>query len=278
MAEAQGGLSLVDGVGCLDDVTQQVTLCERHHTARLRGSTVVEIPSDVTHAPLLVDLLVGIEREEVDVGVVTLHVGNHLEEVIHQRQGLDVVPDPLGIVEEQAHEAIGGDAVGWCAAHLASQAALRLEERRTGSIQVILQGLADVVMDACRGIGCCELLALGHHRQDAAVDGGGAGVNLYTRALENLREVLSHASSDAVMLTFAHGAQVAQTQLGASILSVQSREVGYGLGHKAFHQSQHLFALRSQFACLASLLERTGDAGVAVVADEPSRAVTPVVR
>ena len=116
MAEAQGGLCVTDGIGRLDDVAQQVTLREWHDATSQRSGTIVDVPSDVTHAPLFVDLVVGIDREEVDVGVVALHIGDHLEEVIHERQGLDVFLHPLGIAEQLANKAVGVEALGWCTA------------------------------------------------------------------------------------------------------------------------------------------------------------------
>ena len=107
---------MTNGIGRLDDVAQQVTLREWHDATRQRGGTIVDVPSDVTHAPLFVDLVVGIEREEVDVGVVALHIGDYLEEVIYERQGLDVVLHPLGIAEQLTNEAVGAEALGRCTA------------------------------------------------------------------------------------------------------------------------------------------------------------------
>ena len=109
-------------------------------------------------------------------------------------------------------------------------------------------------MDTCRGIGGSELLTLGHHRQNTAVDGGGAGIDGHPRALEDLREVLGHAASDAVMLTFTHSAQVTQTELCSSIFPVEGGEVRLRQGGKLLYQPQRLLAFGSQFACLAGLL------------------------
>ena len=79
------------------------------------------------------------------------------------------------------------------------------------------------------------------------------------------------------MLAFTHSAQVAQAQLRSGILPILSGIVGHGQSGKLLYQSQHLFALLRQFACLAGFLQRVGDTGVAVVADEPARTVTSVV-
>ena len=73
----------MNGISSLNDVVQQVALCERHHTARLGSRTIVQIPADVPCAPLFVDFIVGKQRIKVNVGVVALHVGSNLKEVVH---------------------------------------------------------------------------------------------------------------------------------------------------------------------------------------------------
>ena len=90
--------------------------------------------------------------------------------------------------------------------------------------------------------------------------------------------MLYHAPSDAVMLTFTHGAQVTQTELGSGILPVERRIIGYRQTYELLHLSQHLFAFGRQFTRLLCFLQGLCDAGIAVGADEPSRTVTSVVR
>ena len=60
-----------------------------------------------------------------------------------------------------------------------------------------------------RGVGGSQLLALGNHREDTAHDDGAAGIYLHAWRLEDLREVLCHAKTDAMMLALADGCEVA---------------------------------------------------------------------
>ena len=90
--------------------------------------------------------------------------------------------------------------------------------------------------------------------------------------------MLCHASSNAVMLTFTHGAQVTQTKLGSGILPVERRIIGYRQTYELLHLSQHLFAFGRQFTRLLCFLQGLCDAGIAVGTDEPSRTVASVVR
>lgn len=110
------------------------------------------------------------------------------------------------------------------------------------------------------GIG---LLALGYHREDAAVHNRAAGVDGYVPGLEDRGEVLSHTASYAVMLAFAHGGQVAQTVDGSGVEGLQ-------LLHR-------LTSLGSQLALSLGLAQHLDDAAVVVVAQEPARAVPAVV-
>ena len=45
-----------------------------------------------------------------------LHIGDYLEEVIHERQWLDIFLHPFGIAEQLVYEAVGVEALGWCTA------------------------------------------------------------------------------------------------------------------------------------------------------------------
>ena len=277
MAEAHGSLCLGDGVCRLDDVAQQVTLCERHDALGQRGRTVVDIPADVAHTPEGIQLFLGEQRVHVGSPVVALHVGDHLEQVGHQGVGIDSLLRPLGVVEQHPHEAACIDVLH-VVAHLAALASHGLHQSAAVLVHVVLQGLADVVVDDGGGVGCRELFALGNHRQDAAVDGGRTGIDVDVLCLEDFGEVLHHAASDAVMLALADRRQVAQSQLCAAVLAVQSWEVGLRQADKSLQQLQHLLALGSQLACLPCRAQGFCHAGVAVVLDEPARAVASVVR
>ena len=74
------------------------------------------------------------------------------------------------------------------------------------------------------GIGSCQFLTLGNHREDAADDNGAAGVDLHARGLEDLWEVLGHTLSDAVMLALADGCQVTQTLFRCGVEGLQLLE------------------------------------------------------
>ena len=231
---------------------------------RLWGSTVVEIPGDVAHAPLVVDLVVGEQREELDVGIVALHVGGNVEELSHERAGLDVVEHILLVVEQQLHQPFGVAVLLFVeAARLARFAAVLLQLVAPSLVQVVLERLADIVVDAGRGVGGCQLLTLGLHREDAANDHRRACIDGNAGRLENLGEVPCHTAADAVVLALADGCQFAQALDGRRV--------------EVFQLFERRLASGGQFACLVGIAQDAQRCGVVTLGDEPARAVAAVV-
>ena len=144
-----------------------------------------------------------------------LHVAGHVEQLVSQFACLDAVLSPLLVVEEQRAQVLCIQLLTELAFHLTTNGSCllshALDERVARLVQVVLQRLTHVVVYACRGIGSSQLLTLGSHRQDAAYHHRRAGIDRYTLLLENLREILGHAPSYAVMLTFANAGEVAQS-------------------------------------------------------------------
>ena len=108
-------------------------------------------------------------------------------------------------------------ALGEVAMRTVALASILLHLTLSVLVQIELQGIAHVVVYAGGGVGCHQLLALGNHREDAAVHGGGARIDGHILGLEDFGKVLSHASANAVVLSLAHGGQVAQPLVGGLI-------------------------------------------------------------
>ena len=107
-----GSIVLDNGIGSLNDVRQQIALAEGHEASRLWGRTVVEVPSVVAQAPLTVQFVGSEETEQIDIGIVALHVGCHLKQIVHDIVAVDTVLDPLLVIEEYLHQTLRmGDAL-----------------------------------------------------------------------------------------------------------------------------------------------------------------------
>ena len=269
VAKAHGGLRLAQGyagVGRLDDIGQEVILTEGHVVVGHGRAGIAQIPAHVVDAPLVVAFLGGEEVDELKGRVVVaLHVDHHLEELAHQGVAMDAVGSPLLVVEQHLHQALG---VGVAVVELVDTAPVHvatalLDLALPVFVEVVLQGLAHVVVDAGGGVGSHQFLALGHHRQNATVDHGAAGIDGHVLAEEYLREMLGNALADAMVLAFTHGGQVAQTLVGGLVELLQ--------------ETQHTLALLGQFAIAAGLLQGTDHAVVVVLANEPARTVASVV-
>ena len=195
-----------------------------------------------------------------------LHVDDHLEQVPHKGFQVDAVGSPRRIAEEHGGEALGvGVGVAEAVAQVVALLRRLVQTVAPRLVEVVLQGVADVVMYACRGVSGHQLLALGHHRQDAAVDGRRAGIDLHAPRLdEDLGEVLGHAPPYAVVLALADGRQVAQALVRGLVEQLQL--------------AQRLLPLARQLVLPARFAQRAQHALVVVLADEPARAVAPVVR
>ena len=140
MAETERGLCLGDGISCLDDISQQVALAERHDALGLRGGSVGKIPADVVLTPEIVNLLLGEDGEEFDVGIMALHVGGNFEEAAHERAGTQIAEHPLLVVEESLHQTLGmGIFVSECLPAELSIVASFLDQTIPGLVQIILQ-------------------------------------------------------------------------------------------------------------------------------------------
>ena len=93
-----------------------------------------------------------------------LHVGSHLEELAHECPGADFVVDILLVVEQHLHQTFGvGQLLVVLVAQFAGAASLLANLTFPGLVEVILERLADVVVDTGGGIGGCQFLALGFH-------------------------------------------------------------------------------------------------------------------
>ena len=68
-------------------------------------------------------------------------------------------------------------------------------------IEIILEGIAHVIVHLHLGVECCYLLTFCYHGEDATNDHGTASINLCF-TLEHFWEVLRHAFTNAMMLTF----------------------------------------------------------------------------
>ena len=195
-----------------------------------------------------------------------LHIDDNLKEMAHQGTLSDAVGCPLLVVEEQPHEALG--------------VCLVLTELSQGSsvdivvslfnptlsrlVEVILQALTDIIMDAGSGIGSHQLLTLCHHRQDAAINHRTAGIDSHSLALEDFGEVLSDTLADAMMLTLTNGGQVAKAKGGSLI--------------KLLQLCQRLLSYGGQFSLLVGLAQGAKHTLIDIVANEPARTVTTIVR
>ena len=144
-----------------------------------------------------------------------LHVAGHVEQLVSQIACLDAVLSPLLVVEEQRAQVLCVRLLTELAFHLTTDGSrLRsraFDERASWLVQVVLQRFTHVVVYVCRRVGSSQLFTLGSHRQDAAYHHRRTGIDGHSLLLENLREVLRHASSYAVMLAFAYCREVTQS-------------------------------------------------------------------
>ena len=136
----------------------------------------------------------------------TLHVCGNLKEAAHKRTGPQVVEYPLLVAEESLHKSFWmGIFVAPGATHKLSVGTGLLYQSVPRLIEVILQRLADVIMETGSGICSSKLLALCYHREYTAVDNGRTGIDSHILCLEDLWEILGHTFSDAMMLTLSNG-------------------------------------------------------------------------
>ena len=264
MAKAQGCLCLGDSISCFNDILQEIQLAEGHFRTRDRRSAIVEIPADIADAPLVVQLLVGEQRQQLDVCIVALHIGCHIKQTAHEITSSHIIIHPLLIIEEGFHQSfrVSIFLLGFCVFFVA-RLALFLDNTLPRLVQVILQRLAHVVMDLGRGVCCSQLLTLRNHREDTADDNGAAGVNFHARTFEDFWEVLGHAFSDAMMLALSNSCQVAQTLDRCGVEGLQFL--------------QGLLALWRQLASFAGTLQRVHGQRVLAFPDQPARSMTAIV-
>ena len=130
-------------------------------------------------------------------------------------------------------------------------------------VQVVLQRLAHVVMYAHGGVGPLQLFTLGHHRENAAWHHRGASVDGNILLQEYFGEILCQTPAYAVVLAFAHGGQVAQAL--------------HRGGVEALHLLQYIGPLAGELALLAGLDQGVDYVGIVVGAEQPARAVAPVM-
>ena len=100
-------------------------------------------------------------------------------------------------------------------------------------VKVSLEFLARIVVYSDVRVECCKFLALGNHAQHTSDNNRRACIDLCV-ASKDLGKVLRHALSDAVMLAFANGSEVAKSLLGCLV--------------ELFEDVQYLLALWRKFA------------------------------
>ena len=84
MAETKCGLFGGYSVSCLNDVLQQILVCERHHVLRLRCIGISQIPVVVVALPQIVKLLSGEEVNQIGIFVMARHVYGQIIQLTHQ--------------------------------------------------------------------------------------------------------------------------------------------------------------------------------------------------
>ena len=188
----------------------------------------------------------------------TLHIDDHLEKLAHQRSLVNAVSRPLWVVEQYLHQTLG---VGVPIVELSDLTpvdviAALLHFTFPFLVQIILKGLAHIVVDAGGGVGSHQLLTLCLHRQDATDNHRATGIDGYVLGEEDLWEVLGDATANAVMLALAYGSQLAQSLIGGDVELLQL--------------VKHPLALLGQLAVFATLLQRTQHTVVVILADEPA--------
>ena len=128
-----------------------------------------------------------------------------MEQLAHQRAGIDILVNKLLIVEQLFHQALWVSPlqriVCLCLTVLFAQLLYQPVPRL---IEVVLQRLAHIVMNLSCGVSGGQLLALSNHRQYTTVHSGATSINLQILGLEYLREVLSHTLTNAVVLALAY--------------------------------------------------------------------------
>ena len=144
-----------------------------------------------------------------------LHVGGHIKETAHQVARHHIIIDPLLVVKKHFHQPFGVGVLHLSVVVLlVALPAFLFNDTLPGLVQVVLERLADIIMNLCSGIGSSQFLTLGYHRKDTAEYGGRARIDLQVLCLENLREILCHALADAMVLALTNRRQVTQTLLG----------------------------------------------------------------
>ena len=118
-------------------------------------------------------------------------------------------------------------------------------------------------METGCGIGSCQFLALGNHREDTTVDNRRTGIDGHVLGLEDLWEILGHTFADAVMLTLTNSREVTQSLDGCRL--------------EGLNFFEYFLSEGCQFALILGIAEDVSGPCIAVVADQPTGTVTTVV-
>ena len=252
------GLGCHDGVGGLYDVVEQVSLIELHDATCLWGCRITEIPVDVDDFPEVVALFGGEEVPHVLTISMTLHVGDDVEDGAHEGARTEILIVPIGlVVEESTAEAFGMGVFLLILIDDAATVTAGIFETLTEIVvEVVLIGLAHIIVHLHFGVEGGEFLTLCSHAEDAANHHGAACIDFSILATEDFGEIFGHAATNAVMLLLTDVGEFAKTPFGG--------------GDEAFELRQCFLAEGCEFAKFVGTTEHANDAGVVVLIDEPT--------
>ena len=267
MSEAQRGAVGAagnGGIGGIEEVAQQIGLRIVDTAAGDGGLAREDVPAGIVVAPQVVDFFVGEEIVEVHILelVVALHVAGNVEHLGHEALTLDAVGGKLRVADERGKKLLGSHILlGKVLDERCAKPAER-SHKRIGEVHVIHIVLASIGGDVEVGVERLEHIGLVEHRQDAADDHRGLGIDMGI-APEHLGEVLIHAPCYALMLLGADVAEFAQSQVGGIAQLPQDLE--------------HLLPTLGEHLVTFGLFQFLDGIGVAVVGNEPAATVTAIV-
>ena len=194
----------------------------------------------------------------------TLHVGGNLEEAAHKGAGTQVAEHILLVVEQGLHQTLrmGVFVAEVLPAEFAIVACF-FYQAIPRLVQIILKRLAHVIVETGCGIGGCQFLTFGNHREDTTVNNRRTCIDGYVLGFEDLWEILGQTFADAVMLALTDSRQVTQTFDGCRL--------------KGLDLPEHFLAEWGQLVLVLGIAEDISGACIAVVTDQPTGTVTAVV-
>ena len=217
----------------------------------------MDIPVNIVVTPHAVDILVGEQVIHVHIleAIVALHVTIHLKQVQHHPAGIvvaDVVLYPLLVIEKLFEEFLGLYPLLQALLFSFSQLVAQRLDDAVAVVHVVHCRLAGIGGDVQSRIERGKHVNLVLHRQDAA-DNNSRTCHDRCSVAEHLREVLVHASGDALVLVSAQVAQFAQSSFAGLMYLAQD--------------VKHLFAAWREFAVVLAFLQHLQGEGVFPVLD-----------